>query len=148
MVIGAVDSGKTTLCQRLHGHELVYKKTQAIEYFPEAIDTPGEFSQQRMFLSRLMMTATEAEVIVLLQSVKQPNQVFPPLMANMFNKSVIGVITKIDLASDEEISLVRKQLELAGVEKIFEVSALTNQGVEELLDELGGSYSVPSEPFR
>jgi len=138
MVIGAVGSGKTTLCQRLHGHELVYKKTQAIEYFPEAIDTPGEFAQQRMFYSRLMVTATEAEVIVLLQSVTQTNQIFPPLVANMFNKSVIGVVTKIDLAANDEINLVRKQLELAGVEKIFEVSALTNQGVDELVDELGG----------
>jgi len=138
MVIGAVGCGKTTLCQRLHGHELVNKKTQAIEYFNQAIDTPGEFSQQRMFLSRLMMTATEAEVIVLLQSVEQTNQVFPPLIANMFNKSVIGVITKIDLASDNEILLVRKQLELAGVKKIFQLSAVTNQGVDELLHALGG----------
>jgi len=139
IVVGAVGSGKTTLCQRLHGHELVYRKTQAVEYFPEAIDTPGEFSQQRMFLSRLIMTATEAEIIVLLQSVEQTTQVFPPLVTSMFNKPVIGVVTKIDLAeSDAEILLVRKQLELAGVEKIYQLSAVTNQGVDEFVQELGG----------
>jgi len=139
MVIGAVGCGKTTLCQRIHGHELIHSKTQSIEYFNQAIDTPGEFSQQRMFLSRLTMTATEAEVVVLLQSVEQTNQVFPPLVASMFNKPVIGVVTKIDLAlSDEEILLVKKQLDLAGVEKIYQLSAVTNQGIDEFVQELGG----------
>ena len=137
MVVGAVGCGKTTLCQRLHGHKLIYKKTPAIDYFPEAVDTPGEFAQQRMFYSRLLVTATEVEVIVLLQSVTQAGQIFPPLMTNMFNKPVIGVITKIDLAqSDEEILLARKQLELAGVQKIFQLSSTTNQGVEEFIQEL------------
>ena len=139
MVVGAVGCGKTTLCQRLHGHELIYHKTQAIEYFNEAIDTPGEFSQQRMFLNRLMITSTEAEVILLLQSVEQTTQVFPPLITSMFNKPVIGVVTKVDLAnSDQEILLVRRQLELAGVKKIYQLSAVTNQGVDELMQELGG----------
>ena len=138
MVIGAVGSGKTTLCQRLHGHELIYRKTQAVEYFKQAIDTPGEFAQQRMFYSRLMVTATEVEVIVLVQSVTQTDQIFPPLVTSMFNKPVIGVVTKIDLAvSEEEILLVQKQLELAGVEKIFPLSALTGQGVEEFVRALG-----------
>ena len=138
MIIGAVGSGKTTLCQRLHGHDLKVKKTQAIEYFKQAIDTPGEFAQQRMFYSRLTVTAAEVEVIVLVQSVTQTNQIFPPLVTSMFNKPVIGVVTKIDLAqSEEEVSLVKKQLELAGVEKIFLLSAMTGQGVCEFVRELG-----------
>ena len=137
MVIGAVGSGKTTLCQKLHGHELIYKKTQAVEYFKQAIDTPGEFAQQRMFYSRLMVTAADVEVIVLVQSVIQTEQIFPPLVTSMFNKPVIGIVTKIDLAqSEQEIALVRKQLELAGVEKIFQLSAVTGQGIEEFEQEL------------
>jgi ethanolamine utilization protein EutP len=35
---GSTGSGKTTLCQRLHGQEIAYKKTQAIENFDQDAD--------------------------------------------------------------------------------------------------------------
>ncbi|MCA5010707.1 ethanolamine utilization protein EutP, partial [Clostridioides difficile] len=46
----------------------------------------------------------------------------------------IGIITKIDLASNEEAIInAEKRLELAGVEKIFRLSAVEDKGVAELI---------------
>ncbi|STR44159.1 putative propanediol utilization protein PduV [Klebsiella michiganensis] len=44
MFIGPSQCGKTSLTQGLRGEALHYKKTQAIEWSPMAIDTPGEYS--------------------------------------------------------------------------------------------------------
>lgn len=142
MVVGAVGCGKTTLCQKMHGFDITYKKTQAVEYFQEVIDTPGEFTQRRQFYNALVVTSTDAEVIAILQSVTERQQVFPPMFTSMFNKPVIGIVTKVDLAkSESEISWTEKQLELAGVKKIFRVSSVEEQGFSELMDYLENNIS-------
>jgi len=59
---------------------------------------------------------------------------FSPYFAQNFTKPCIGIITKIDLASNEEaIISAEKRLELAGVEKIFRLSAVEDKGVAELI---------------
>ena len=42
--IGKTGCGKTTLCQKLNELEIKYKKTQAVELYDNAIDTPGAVS--------------------------------------------------------------------------------------------------------
>lgn len=104
MVMGSVGCGKTTLCQKLHGYDILYKKTQAVEYFQEMIDTPGEFVQHRQLYSALTVTAADASVIAILQSVTEKKQTFSPMFASIFAKPVIGIVTKVDLAeSDKDI---------------------------------------------
>ena len=39
--IGKSGCGKTSLCQRLQGEEIKYKKTQSIDLYVDSIDTPG-----------------------------------------------------------------------------------------------------------
>ena len=137
MVVGAVGCGKTTLCQKLHGFAIRYKKTQAVEYFKEAIDTPGEFTQLRAYYSALVVTATNAKVIALLQSATEEKQVFPPMFTSMFNKPMIGIVTKIDLVkSKEEIKRAQNQLKLAGAQKVFPVSSVDGEGFEILFEYL------------
>ena len=43
ILMGAIGCGKTTLCQALQGKELIYDKTQAVEFHTEMIDTPGVY---------------------------------------------------------------------------------------------------------
>ena len=49
IVVGGTGYGKTTLLQAIMGKPLVYKKTQAIEHGPFAIDFPGEFRQRPLY---------------------------------------------------------------------------------------------------
>lgn len=131
--MGAVGCGKTTLCQALKGEALSYNKTQAVSYYPDMIDTPGEFILHRQYYSALSVSAADAEVVCIVQSVTELEQVFSPGFASMFPKQVVGIVSKTDLAqNDEQIEQIRQQLEAAGAEKIFYASSVNQAGLEEL----------------
>ena len=69
MMIGKIGCGKTTLGQRLTGETVSYRKTQSIQVIGDGIvDTPGEYLEQKQFYSALIVTAVEADVILLLLS--------------------------------------------------------------------------------
>ncbi len=134
MLIGSVGSGKTTLCQRIQGESLKYKKTQSVEFYSQMIDTPGEFVMHRRFYSALQMMAANSDIIGFVCSVTESGQTFSPYFAQNFTKPCIGIITKIDLAPNEEAIInAEKRLELAGVVKIFRLSAVEDEGVAELI---------------
>ncbi len=132
MFVGAIGCGKTTLIQRLHHKEISYDKTQAVEFYDDIIDTPGEFVEHRYLYPSLMTTSVDASLVVILQSATDKRAVFPPGFTTMFNTPTIGVITKIDAATKAERDYARKRLQDAGVSKIFEVSALTGVDIEPL----------------
>ncbi|BFH70754.1 ethanolamine utilization protein EutP [Paenibacillus dendritiformis] len=130
---GSTGSGKTTLCQWLHGQEITYKKTQAVETFDQAIDTPGECIENRYLYKMLLVSSVDADVIGLVQDCTKEESYFPPAFATMFAKPVIGIVTKTELArTDEDIAQARAFLQAAGAERIFEVSTVENVGVDAL----------------
>ncbi|MGF2943128.1 EutP/PduV family microcompartment system protein [Enterococcus xiangfangensis] len=100
ILMGAIGCGKTTLCQALNGDNLSYNKTQAVSYYTDIIDTPGEFVLHRQYYSALSVSAADAQVIGLVQSVTELEQVFSPGFASMFPKQVVGIVSKTDLAKD------------------------------------------------
>ncbi len=59
MLIGPSQCGKTSLTQVLRGETLRYQKTQAIVWTPAAIDTPGEYLENRCLYSALLTSACE-----------------------------------------------------------------------------------------
>lgn len=133
MLIGSIGCGKTTLCQRLNGEALRYNKTQAVEFYAQMIDTPGEFIQHRRFYNALQMTAADAELVGLVANVMEEEQIFSPHFAQNLMRPCIGIITQIDLCDDEkQIKQAEERLRLAGVSNIFKVSAVTGEGVEAL----------------
>ena len=133
ILMGAIGCGKTTLCQALQGKELIYDKTQAVEFHTEMIDTPGEFILHRQYYNALNVTAAEADV----QSAVETQQVFSPGFGSIFPKEIIGILTKIDLAQDsQQLDIVRQQLKSAGATRIFEISSVEKIGLQELVDYL------------
>lgn len=133
MLIGKTMSGKTTLKQYLNRQALVYKKTQAIEFSDNIIDTPGEYLELRGMYRALMVTSVDADLIVLVQDVDQEDSMFAPGIASMFTKPVIGVVTKADIAKDEaQVAHAIGHLERAGAERVFVTSSVEGSGFEEL----------------
>ena len=137
MLIGPSQCGKTSLTQGLRGEALHYKKTQAIEWSPMAIDTPGEYLENRCLYSALITTSYDADVVALVQSADHPQSFFAPQFASVFNKPVIGIITKADQGQDAAaLEAARDKLQLAGAHTLFVTSALTREGIAPLLDYL------------
>ena len=113
ILIGSVGCGKTTLSQALIGSEISYHKTQAVSIWGDRIlDTPGEYLDRRPFAGALMLTSAEAELVILVQSATDPRCMFSPCYAGSFAKDVIGVVTKIDAATDTMIREAEVKLEL------------------------------------
>ncbi len=135
ILIGEVESGKTTLIQALQADEVTYKKTQAVEHYINFIDTPGEYIEHRNLYRALIITAADADYIGLVQSCTSQNSWLPPSFAGVFPKPVFGIVTKADLAADSsDIERATNMLITAGAGQIFVVSARTGDGLTELAE--------------
>jgi ethanolamine utilization protein EutP len=132
MMMGPISCGKTTLCQRLAGLPRIYVKTQTAGIIGKAIDTPGEYTENRSLRNRLVVTAVDAGLVLFLQDAANRGFCFSPGQAAMFSSPVAGVITKTDLAGKDDIRRAKDLLALAGAAPVFAVSSLTGEGVAEL----------------
>ena len=139
MMMGRVSCGKTTLCQYLLGQELRYHKTQTVQILGDAIDTPGEYVENRARMRGLTVTAVDADAVLCLQDCTDLECRFSPGQAAMYGRPVIGVVSKIDAAPDgQAVEDARMLLRLSGADPIFAISAYTGEGVGELVDYLEG----------
>ena len=129
LLVGNVGCGKTTLLQRLKGHDLDYAKTQTIRTDGQVIDTPGEYLELPWFKHSLRLASFEADLVVLLASATVDECKFPPGFTSFFMPPSIGVVTKTDIATPDQIGLAGDYLRLAGAIEVFEISALTGDGV-------------------
>ncbi|EEG28969.1 ethanolamine utilization protein, EutP [[Clostridium] methylpentosum DSM 5476] len=138
MLIGAVSAGKTSFSQAIHDQDITYKKTQAVDFLDNIIDTPGEYLERRIMYRSLGITAADTDLIVLVQSCVDDRCIFAPGFSSMFAKPVVGIVTKIDLTDDKRlIERARQRLRLAGCKEIFEVSNTERTGVEEFKQFVG-----------
>ena len=133
MLVGTVGCGKTTLCQRLNGLQLSYKKTQAVEVVNHTIDTPGEYFEHRSFLRSLMTTSVDVDLVLFLADPTQGRWMYSPGMAAAFPVPVAGVITKTDVADEKALREAWELLEITGADPIFAISSVAGDGMEDLL---------------
>lgn len=132
MLMGPVAAGKTSLAQRLCGEEMRYAKTQSVELHGMAIDTPGEYIENRNLLRALTVTAADASCIVLLQDATAECSWYSPAQASMFNCAVLGAVTKTDLATPQRAAWAEDTLKSAGAQQVFRISNVTGEGIAEL----------------
>ncbi|MFP4020909.1 MAG: EutP/PduV family microcompartment system protein [Halanaerobium sp.] len=133
ILIGGTKAGKTTLLKVLKGekYEEINIRTQSLEFEDQAIDTPGEYIENRHYYTALISAAQEAQIIALVADATADQYFFPPAFASIFAREVIGIVTKID-ADESNPENAKDVLEMAGAEKIFLTSALTGEGIEKL----------------
>lgn len=131
MLVGKSGSGKTTLTQALLGGEIRYRKTQAMEYCGEILDTPGEYLENRRYYSALIASSGDCDTVAFVQDATDGHTLFPPLFAALFERRVIGVVSKID-SPDADVERARRFLEEAGICEVILASATCNVGLERL----------------
>jgi GTPase len=165
-LIGAPNAGKSTLLNRLVGQKLaiVTPKVQTTRSRLLGIatagntqlifvDTPGIFTPRRR-LDRAMVAAawagaSDADVTVLLvDAVKgidaDTRQIIERLKTE--KRPTILALNKIDLVRREKLlSLVAEASKLADFERVFMISGLNGDGVDDLYQHLAGM--MPAGPF-
>jgi len=135
MFIGRSESGKTTLTQAMKGEKIIYNKTMYINHYDVVIDTPGEYMQTKNLISALACFTAEADVVGLLMDSTEPYSLYPPQLAPVCNREVVGVVTKIDHWASQP-QLAAEWLMLAGCSKIFYTSAFTGEGIADIISYL------------
>ena len=103
------------------------------------IDTPpGEYLERTYMRGALMVTSTDADLIVLVQDATENGTSVPArAYTSMFAKPAIGVVTKADCASEHQIADAKKYLEMAGAQRLFVTSSVCGTGFEALTELLG-----------
>ena len=137
ILIGRVAAGKTTLTQALRGEEIHYFKTQYINYLDTVIDTPGEYTELRQTSGALALYSYEADIVGLVLSANEPYSIFSPGITSLVNREVVGIVAGID-KPDANVERVKRWLRLAGCKRIFAVSAVTGEGLSDIIDFLNG----------
>jgi ethanolamine utilization protein EutP len=135
LLVGRSGAGKTTLTQALKGKKITYHKTQYVNHFDVIIDTPGEYAETKNLAGALALFSYEADVVGLLINAAEPYSIYPPNIAPCVNREMIGIVTQID-RSDADPEQAETWLRLTGCEKIFHISAVTGQGVADILQYL------------
>ncbi|MDG3085130.1 EutP/PduV family microcompartment system protein [Vibrio hannami] len=136
MLVGQSECGKTTLIQSLTHQPIQYQKTQSLEFCFSAIDTPGEYLENPRLYSALINTSYDSDIVALVQSADTDYSIFAPLFAQVFNRPVIGVVTKSDMQQTRS-ERACEFLHAAGVSEIFTTSAIEGIGIEPLRSYLG-----------
>jgi len=134
MLVGRIGTGKTSFKQAIQNESLSYKKTQAIEFFDDFIDTPGEYAENRSYYRALIVTSAEADLVILFQDCVEKTLWFAPDFSSMFgDKPVIGIVTKIDIAEEKEnIDAAYNSLLQAGCSPVFMVSNSIGTGIDQV----------------
>lgn len=149
-IIGRPNTGKSTLLNRLLGHRLaiVTPKPQTTRhrilgilngngYQALLLDTPGildpKYVLQEMMKKEIEKALKDADVILLLLDATEP--VYEDLKLLAQRKAAIA-INKIDALPKKNLLPIAERCVQAGFDRIFMISALTGDGVEDLKNRL------------
>ena len=131
MLIGEWRCGKSTLIRALSDPGYVPRKVLALDFYRNFVNTPSEFLENRRFYPALITASADCDILVFVQDAARSTCQMPPAFAAMFNRRVLGVISKID-APDANLERARKFLLNTGVREILSVSAKQGWGLDEL----------------
>lgn len=132
MLMGERGVGRRTVARQLGCTATDLRRAMAVEYAGNFVFPPPEFLENRRFYCALITLATECSAILAVQDATRTTSAFPPGFARIFNRTVIGVITKTDLPT-ANIERARRFLHSAGTNQIVVFSAATGAGVDDLL---------------
>ena len=129
MLIGETFVGKSSLIQALSEDDYIPRRAMAVDFHEQFINTPGEFLENRRFYPALITSSVDCNILALVQDVTRSNSLFPPLFASMFNRKVIGIISKSD-TQNVNMDRAERFLKNSGVRQIIYTSSKTGEGLD------------------
>ena len=137
MLVGESHCGKSSIIRALTHEEYRPRKALAPVYFRNFVDTPGEFLENRRFFRALITASAHCDALVFVQDATRSWCMLHPGLARMFNRKVVGVITKCD-HERANVERARRFLANTGVRDIVEARLHEPRGPEELRAALAG----------
>ncbi len=132
LLIGGIGAGKTSLKQMLMNEHVSYRKTQMLDYSKVFIDCPGEYLEIPRFYHVLIDASHLVSEIWALHDATKQRTFYPPKFAKVFNKPIIGIITKVDL-ENANVEKAASLLSYAGIEAPFySTSIMDKEGIASL----------------
>jgi len=125
LLIGGIGAGKTSLKQMLMNEQVSYRKTQMLDFSKLFIDCPGEYLEIPRFYHVLIDASHQVSEIWALQDASKQRTFYPPLFAKVFNKPIIGIITKVDLPK-AKVEQAVSYLAYAGIKEPFYPTSIIN----------------------
>lgn len=125
LLIGGIGAGKTSLKQMLMNEIVSYRKTQMLDFSQLFIDCPGEYLEIPRFYHVLIDASHQVSEIWALQDATKQRTFYPPKFAKVFNKPIIGIITKIDLPK-ANLEQATSYLTYAGISEPFYPTSIIN----------------------
>ena len=134
VLLGPQGVGKSTLANLLEGKkDTLIDKTVVPEYIGDALDTPGEYIEHRLFFGRFQVLAAEYQIIGVVIPCKFDNIYIPPNFVSMFpNKKHIGIITKTDIGNQHDVEKCKILLNQAGIDEYCEISIYDPESIQRL----------------
>ena len=132
ILMGRSGCGKTTLLQAIHNEALEYHKTQEVIATADSIDTPGEYIDRPFFWRGAVTAACDADIVCFCQDCVDSLCRLPQMFSLTFAKPVIGIVTKAH-SPEGDIEMAKNYLKNAGARHLVVTSAVTRQGIDELL---------------
>lgn len=136
LLMGGTGSGKSDLVRVLSDGQYSPRRLMAVEHCGPFVNTPGEFLENRRFYPALITTAAECDMVLMLVNAAHASCLIPPQFATMFNRTVLGVVTRAD-APQANVERARRFLQGAGVRTILVTDFESGRGVPELRAVLG-----------
>ncbi|MDR1514291.1 MAG: EutP/PduV family microcompartment system protein [Synergistaceae bacterium] len=130
MVAGPTKAGKSTLLKAL-GYIDEVSKTQMVVHGDFFIDTPGELLNHLYLYRSLLQNANKAGLVLFLADPTQTSR-YPPKFNTAIRGAVLGVVTKIDIATEPMIQKSARALVVAGAREVMRCSSVTGEGIPQL----------------
>lgn len=136
MLIGPKNSGKTTLAKQFNAGDSAWESgsSQAVQYGKFTIEMPSGYLECPYMYDSLIATGQDAAAVFFLVDPLRSEVSYPPGFSTSFQGAHCGVITKVDMATFEQIERARWQLSYIGLQNNCVLySSITGDGLEELL---------------
>ena len=132
LLIGGTGAGKTSLKQMLMNEQICYRKTQMLDFSQIFVDCPGEYLEIPRFYYVLIDTSHQVSEIWAFQDATKPRTLYPPKFLNVFNKPIIGIITKVDLPKANVEQAVSFLIDAGITESFYTTSIINGEGFSPL----------------
>ncbi|MCI1903677.1 EutP/PduV family microcompartment system protein [Enterococcus hirae] len=136
LLIGPVDSGKSTFCSACENEAGPIRKVANIVYSKRFIDTPGVYLESPWMHKHLISLQQTASFALFFFPLGRVRKIYPPGFAKVFRVPKIGILTYKDHPAACDLEKGKKVLQETGVMDMFSLDINNRKDLEMIKKQL------------